>query len=469
MCFLSEWVIEFVSENQPTMVYHIGLLNRGIRNFLNACSKPITRMVIGHVDVSLVNQPKQMQRFGNRFVVPRIQIAGCKTQAWVVVSLVTEDLMKAHPNRLEGPGCKQGVCIHKTGQVDAFKRHCDKAYEDYWPTRPGEHRSKEQVRKYERKVTWSLFKSLCQLVIEMFFARTIVEIPDLVIKPTSVHSVRQVLTEREKFSRRRTDFMMDLNAPPLGDPWKLGFKHKNEQNDLSAVRLDFQVHITVGAWTVNKCSLTTDVIYDSTPRILESSLHEALPEGGSLMSLKVNRDDVAVEFFDKQTPPWSVRLEVGSESGSGFEALDLESEEQIQGPYTATLDVEVPAYPKISAASQQVFVKIVTRGKGEESEPLPFTYLPSKDAALILQAQKEEAEKPMDYISRMMENKDKPDYMAMLKKQAEEAPPVRIVLRPQREKRESKELPSYVTDKEHKHAKQEQIMANMFKQTKGKN
>ena len=102
------------------MVNHIGLLNRGIRDFLYASSKPVTRMVIGHVDVSLVNQPKQMQRYGDRFVVPRIQIDGCKTEAWVVISLVTEDLMKAHPNRLEGPGCKQGVCIHKAGKVDAL-------------------------------------------------------------------------------------------------------------------------------------------------------------------------------------------------------------------------------------------------------------------------------------------------------------------------------------------------------------
>ena len=451
------------------MVSHMNPMHRGIRALLHACSKPVTRMVIGNVGVSLANQPKQMQRFGKQFVVPRIQIDGCKTEAWVVVSLVTEDLMKAHPNRLEGPGCKQGVCIHKAGQLDALKRHNEKAYEDYWPTRPGEHRSREQICKYERKVTWEHFKSLCQLVKEMLFARTIVEIPDLIIKPTNVHSVRQALTEREKFSRRKTDFFRDINAPPPGDPWNLGFKHKNDQNDLSAVRLAFQVSISCGGWSVNKHALISDVIYDSTPRILEISLHEALPEGGSMMSLKVNRDDVAVEFFDKQTPPWSVRLEVGSELGSGFEALDLESPEQIQGPYTATLDVEVPAYPKISAASQQVFVKLVTRGKGEESEPLAFTYLPSKDAALILKAQKEEAEKPKDYISRMMENKEKPDYMAMLKKQAEEAPPVKIVLRPEREKRESKELPSYVTDKDHKKAQREQILASVFKPTKGKN
>ena len=449
------------------MVNHMNPLHKGIRAFLNACSKPITRMVIGNVRSSLANQPKQMQRFGDPFVVPRIQIEGCKTEAWVTVSLVTEDLLKAHPNRLEGPGCKQGVCIYKAGQEDALTRHWEKAYDGFYPTRPGEYRSKEEVRKHERKVTRERFKIMCQLVKDMLFAKTIIELPNLKIKPTGEHSVRTALTEREQFSRRNTEFYRDFRAAPLGDPWKLGFKHKNDQHDLSAVRLAFQINVSCGTWSLDQSVLISDVIYDSTPRILESSLHEALPEGGSLMSLKVNRDDVAVEFFDKQTPPWSVRLEVGSESGSGFEALDLGSPKQIQGPYTATLEVEVPAYPKISAASQQVFVRLVTRGKGEESEPFAFTFLPSKDAALVLKAQKEEDEKPKDYISRMMETKEKPDYVSMLKKQAEEAPPVVKVLRPEREKRESKELPSYVNENDHKKAQREEILAKFYK--KGKN
>ena len=178
------------------------------------------------------------------------------------------------------------------------------------------------------------------------------------------------------------------------------------------------------------------------------------------MSLKVNRDDVFVEFFDKQTPPWSVRLEVGLESG--FETIDLESPERIQGPYTATLDVEVPAYPKILTTSQQVFVKLVTRGKEDESEPFAFTYLPTKDAASILRnVQEQKDERPKDYISRMFEKEEKPDYVAMLKKQAEKAAPVKVVLRPEREKRVSKELPDYVTDEEHKKAKREEIWSKM--------
>ena len=112
-----------------------------------------------------------------------------------------------------------------------------------------------------------------------------------------------------------------------------------------------------------------------------------------ILSLKVNRDDVAVEFFDQQTPPWSVRLEVGSESGSGFEALDLASPEQMEGPCTATIEVEVPPYPKVSAASQLVFVRLITRCTGQKSEPWAFTYLPSKESALNAQEEKDEKQK----------------------------------------------------------------------------
>ena len=53
------------------------------------------------------------------------------------------------------------------------------------------------------------------------------------------------------------------------------------------------------------------------------------------------------------------------------------------------------------------------------------------------------------------------EYVAMLKKQAEKAAPVKVVLRPEGEKRVSKELPDYVTDEEHKKAKREEIWSKM--------
>ena len=133
--------------------------------------------------------------------------------------------------------------MHEDGKIDAYRKHFKDAYEDmnshyfnHWPTRPGAEISKEQVRKYERKVTWGLFKSLCHLGRDMFFAKTIIEVPDLKIKPTNAHSVRTALTEREKFSRSRADLYVKA---PVADPWKLGFSHKNSQIELSAVRLAF--------------------------------------------------------------------------------------------------------------------------------------------------------------------------------------------------------------------------------------
>ena len=237
-------------------------------------------------------------------------------------------------------------------------------------------------------------------------------------------------------------------------------RHKNGPIELSAVRIAFQVNYGAGPW-VAEYKLLSDIIYDSTPRIIESSLNEADPEGGSVMSLKVNRDDVAVEFFDQDS--WSVRLEVGSQSGTGFEALDLESPEQLPGPYTATLEVEVPPYPKVSINNQKVFVRLLTRTTGEQSEPIAFNYLPSKDAAQILKAKEEKTEESQDFYSRLLQKEEKPDYWAMVKKDAEKAPPVKIVLRPEREKRMSKELPSYVTYEAHKKAAQEEIMKKMFK------
>ena len=443
------------------MVKHMGFFHRGVRALLNACIRPVTKTASGNTRIFLLNQPKQMQRFGSPFVVPRIQIDGYVGEVRVIASLVTEDQMRPHPHRLEGPGCKQGLCFHKAGKRDPIRRHWEEAYDDLWPVRRGEQRSTEQIRKYEWKVTRELFMCLWEIFWNMLYAKTTIEMPNLRIKPTGEYSVRTALIEREQFSRKKTDFWRNVDkAGPPGDPWKLGFSHKSGPIELSAVRIAFQVNYGAGPW-VAEYKLLSDIIYDSTPRIIESSLNEADCEGGSVMSLKVNRDDVAVEFFDQDS--WSVRLEVGSQSGSGFEALDLESPEQLPGPYTATLEVEVPPYPKVSINNQKVFVRLLTRATGEQSEPIAFNYLPSKDAAHILKAKEEKTEESQDFYSRLLEKEEKPDYWAMVKKDAEKAPPVKIVLRPEREKRTSKELPSYVTDEAHKKAAQEEIMKKMFK------
>ena len=53
----------------------------------------------------------------------------------------------------------------------------------------------------------------------------------------------------------------------------------------------------------------------------------------------------------------------------------------------------------------------------------------------------------------------KADFVAMVKKQAKKVTPAITVLRPERDKRVSKELPSYVSNEDHKKAAQKDILA----------
>ena len=166
-----------------------------------------------------------------------------------------------------------------------------------------------------------------------------------------------------------------------------------------------------------------------------------------------------VEFFDKKG--WSVKLEIPDPETPDLNASDPRLQKEMQASYSAQVEVEVPAFPTILASREKVFVRLVSRDQKEKSEPIPFTYLPSEAPPVPM---KEEAS--TDYISRMIGEKKKaetPDYLAMVKKEAEKAPAVKQVLRPVRKERVVKELPEHLTKEEHKKAEQERIMNNYFK------
>ena len=185
-----------------------------------------------------------------------------------------------------------------------------------------------------------------------------------------------------------------------------------------------------------------------------------------VISLKVNRDDVAVEFLDKKG--WSVVLEIPELESLDSNAPDPEAliqrliqriREEQQTTYVARIEVETPAFHTISASREKAFVRLVSKDQREKSEPIPFTYLPSE-------APPKEEEVASDYISTMLGEKNKadtPDYLAMVKKEAEKAPVVKQVLRPVRQERVIKELPKHLTNEEHKKAAQNQIMDKFFK------
>ena len=72
----------------------------------------------------------------------------CEGTTETITTLSSLRVVKSH--RLGGAGCKQRVCIHNAGQIDAVRKHWAVAYEDYWLKRRSEHRSTEQLRKYGR-------------------------------------------------------------------------------------------------------------------------------------------------------------------------------------------------------------------------------------------------------------------------------------------------------------------------------
>ena len=65
------------------------------------------------------NQPIQLHNFGSSFIVPRILIPGYFGPYEVVVTCLTSE-GRPHPHSLEGPGCREGICVFKGGGEDRF-------------------------------------------------------------------------------------------------------------------------------------------------------------------------------------------------------------------------------------------------------------------------------------------------------------------------------------------------------------
>ena len=230
------------------------------------------RMNRDQLHVSLVNQPKKVHGFGSSFEMPTILVKnGWKWKVMVTASLVTDD-GKPHPHRLEGPNCKQGVFVYQTGQKDPLIELKHEAHEEEMEYRKGQYRSDEQIRKNQWKITRGHLKSIGML-LKNIEQEQLVKLPPLKIKPTIKENQRTALWEREQFSRKTSPpEWADLLHPPFGDPVTEGFAHKDDDIDLSSVRLAFFVKVVCQSWISgyiysNGFRLpVSDVIFDSTPR-----------------------------------------------------------------------------------------------------------------------------------------------------------------------------------------------------------
>ena len=198
---------------------------------------------------------------------------GWKWQVMVTAALVTSD-GKPHPHRLEGPHCKQGVFVYKAGQEDPFKELHHEALKNDVKLRQGQYRSDEQIRTNQWNLTKAHGKSIA-MVFRNMGQDQLIKLPPLKIKPTIKENQRTALWEREQFSKKNPDYwglaLWNSSFPPFGDPFRQGFGHKNDDIDLSAVKIAFVVTVNCSGWitdmVLSKCSKCwSDVIFDRTPR-----------------------------------------------------------------------------------------------------------------------------------------------------------------------------------------------------------
>ena len=236
------------------------------------------------------------------------------------------------------------------------------------------------------------------------------------------------------------------------------------------MRLSFDVTIRQSQ-AVNLGPRVCDIIYDTTPRILamevledvlegkgkEEGVPESKQEGGGVLRLTVTRDDVLVEFCDRGRE-WRAVVAV---EGGGFQGLDPGAPEELEGPYTAVVEVPVPPYTPAIEERREVQVRLLTTDRKDSSAPATLTYLPSKTKVEVM-------EKEKDYLTIAMEKeKEKKavkaeDYLTMVASMAEKAEARPKVGKVVREKRKAEELPAYMGEAAHRKARQREAVGMFF-------
>ena len=402
------------------------------------------------------------QRFDGPLQVPRLRLSNFSGPYEVIMTLVDEQ-QRAHPHQLVGPGCRDGVCVVRGGARDAVMH--------FWNDgrlklisqdrrRKGAQISNEELRSTEREVTRVLVQKMWQ-TLKGYFTSTTVDFKGLKIEPTLAINVRQALDRRKNVSSKiLTIDGQRLNHKPViaelrrgwlggvqpGDPFHLGFSHRTGRLDLACVRLSFTVILDSTTYLRVPHSLpgdklakdlapvTSQAIHDTTPRVLAMSHTRAAVDERKKVLVKVNMEEVDVEFFDRDSS-WSVVVTVDEESPE----TDASTRE---------VEVEVPVMSQAIAEEYRVGVRLVPRGGEAPGPAVPFTYMPS----LVKEEVREETSKDWLAMAAEKEATKKEDYVILFEREAEKIPDKPSVLRPVKEKEAPEQAPAKCND-DHKRAK----------------
>ena len=440
----------------------IGKVNRLVRLCLWKSWNVINRRCLMMTRLTFLDQPDPVHEFGKTFRLPKLVLENYSGPYEVVITLVTPE-GKPHPHRLVGQHCKEGICIFQGGEKDALSSFWRNRHNEYLIDVPNAYRSNEQYRQIERNLTWLLFKKMCSNVAG-FFLNTVIDSPNIKIEPVNKCAVEEALLKRQRISDKlvqaqKTRHGGKSKVNPINDPFMLGFGHKQDAVDLSSVRLTFEVTLEQYNGNMLIKPFGSDVIFDSSPRILSLSQQESSVEGGQLVKMKVTRDDVRVEMFDKAVKAWAVNVHQGVQEDGSIE----ETKNGQTDAYMTELQFHVPEYPKNISEKLEVFIRLVTLDGKSQSAPSSFYYLPSETRKPEILKEPEEKK---DFISRYMETSSSVkeiDPLAEAKKQYKEA---RATVKPAvRERRVTDDRPSFMGNETHRRKAGQKLVEKLFKST----
>ena len=361
-------------------------------------SRLVRRVVKRHNDfmIRFASPTVTEQRFGQALKVPKLWCLKAPVALYeVVVTCVTPE-GRPHPHRLEGPHCRDGICVMRGGNIKELPYALSIRHTPHVRTHLLGEKFKRVTLK-NKSLMNVLFGTTNTLIdyyfcpFRFFIPREEIEVPGLKIRQVPKGGVKRALSQKEKMAKPETMFPCHKDDRNPSDPFNMGFSHKHSRVDLSTVHLSFDVTILSCTGITRFSPFKSEPIVDFAPRILDMSERECPVEGGRTTRVRVSREDVQVEFYDKSCS-WSavVTGKKKPKKSRGLSSLFSFG----RSPEVEEVDVEVPEFPTEVASRHEVLMRLVP-GEGESpGPPVPFYYTPR---TRVVEEKVEQVEE--DYIS----------------------------------------------------------------------
>lgn len=253
-------------------------------------SRLMRSIVKAHNDhmIQFVGPTVTEQRFGQVLKVPKLWCLKAPVALYeVVVTCVTPE-GRPHPHRLEGPHCRDGICVMRGGNSKELSYVMNRLHIGTFKPVPGlkihlageKYKQVRRIRRTFKSAFTSRDTMLDYLINPILFLapREIMKVAGIKVKPVDEKGVKASLNQKERLEKMETMFSRPKERRNPSDPFNMGFSHKHSKVDLSTIKLSFDVTILrcdVGESGITVFSpFSSDAITDTAPRILDMSERE---------------------------------------------------------------------------------------------------------------------------------------------------------------------------------------------------